>query len=371
MTMRINGRVSGLVVAAVVVLALVAGAFPAGATHFDAKARAEFVKALEEAKKIEGNKLIGYDHQPNYANWGGVQKFFTEKYGLIWPPDMKSSVTAMAALIAEQANPQASVVYYNAAIGSQAAERGLHEPYKPKGWELIPPEHKDPDGKWFNIHYGTIAFVINMKALERTKVPVPKCWSDLVKPEYKNLVAYDDPTVQGTAFDAIFTALWVHGGTYDNLRPGIEYLKKLHPNIISYNKETSYNPSLRGEIPIWLHADGSGYKMKHHDRGPVEVVIPCEGTTVFPLNMALVKGAPTPRLAKLTLDWLNTEEAQRVFAESFFRPIHPGALTPEIEAKMKPLHGSYDNIKPYDLRRKVKMVDEYKKAWVEEVRRAR
>ena len=355
--------------AVVVVLAL----WPAtvGANHFDAKAQAEFRAALEEAKKAEGSTLIGYDHQPNYANWGGVQKFFTDKYGVTWPPDMKSSVTAMAALIAEQPKPQASIVYYNAAIGSQAAERGLHEPYKPKGWELIPKEHKDPDGRWFNIHYGTIAFIVNTRALERTKAPVPKCWSDLVKPEYKNLVAYDDPTVQGTAFDAIFTTLWVHGGSYDNFAPGIEYLKKLHPNVISYNKETSYNPSLRGEIPIWIHADGSGYKMKHHDGGPVEVVIPCEGSTVFPLNVALVKNGPTPRLAKAALDWLNTEEAQRVFADSFFRPIHPGALTPEIAAKMKPLYGSYDGLKAYDLPQKVKMVDAYKKAWIEQVRRGR
>ena len=111
--------------------------------------------------------------------------------------------------------------------------------------------------------------------------------------------------------------------------------------------------------------------MKHHDGGPVEVVIPCEGTTVFPLNVALVKNAPTPRLAKVALDWLNTEEAQRVFAESFFRPIHPGALTSAIEAKMKPVHGTYDGIKPYDLGKKVRMVDAYKKAWVEQVRRGR
>lgn len=358
-----------LIAALVAIIAL----WPHGvrANHFDAKAQVEFKAALEDAKKAEGTTLIGYDHQPNYANWGGVQKFFTDKYGVTWPPDMKSSVTAMAALIAEQPKPQASIVYYNAAIGSQAAERGLHEPYKPKGWDLIPKEHKDADGRWFNIHYGTIAFVVNTKALAAAKAAVPKCWSDLIKPEYKNLVAYDDPTVQGTAFDAIFTALWVHGGSYDNFTPGIEYLKKLHPNIISYNKETSYNPSLRGEIPIWIHADGSGYKMKHHDGGPVEVVIPCEGSTVFPLNVALVKNAPTPRLAKLALDWLNTEEAQRVFAESFFRPIHPGALTPEIAAKMKPLYGSYDGLKPYDLPQKVKMVDAYKKAWIEQVRRAR
>ena len=100
-------------------------------------------------------------------------------------------------------------------------------------------------------------------------------------------------------------------------------------------------------------------------------MIPCEGTTAFPLNVALVRNAPTPRLAKLALDWLNTEEAQRIFAEAFFRPIHPGALTPEIEAKMKPLYGSYDKIKSYDLAKKVKMVDAFKKAWVEQVRRSR
>jgi hypothetical protein len=38
---------------------------------------------------------------------------------------------------------------------------------------------------------------------------------------------------------------------------------------------------------------------------------------------------------------------------------------------MKPLYGSYDGLKPYDLPQKVKMVDAYKKAWIEQVRRAR
>ena len=41
---------------------------PVRANHIDAKAQAEFRAALEEAKKAEGNTLIGYDHQPNYAN---------------------------------------------------------------------------------------------------------------------------------------------------------------------------------------------------------------------------------------------------------------------------------------------------------------
>jgi putative spermidine/putrescine transport system substrate-binding protein len=124
---------------------------------------------------------------------------------------------------------------------------------------------------------------------------------------------------------------------------------------------------LRGEIPIWINADGNGYKMKHVDGGPVEVVIPAEGTFTMPLVMALVKGAPHKDDAKKYLDWLLTAPAQAEFAKSYFRPVLPGALPPDIAAHFLP-EKEYKRARSLDLARMAAAADALKKAWTEEIR---
>ena len=48
------------------------------------------------------------------------------------------SSVAMETLEKEKDHPVADAAYYSAAIGVLAAQKGLHQPYKPKGWEKIP-----------------------------------------------------------------------------------------------------------------------------------------------------------------------------------------------------------------------------------------
>lgn len=328
-----------------------------------------WLKKLEAAKKAEGNQLIQYDAQPNYANWGGITAAFQRAYGVRVPPDMKSSSATMAALLKEQDSTVADTAYYNALIGTLAAEKGLHASYKPMNWEKIPDYCKDPNGTWVCLHEGVIAFVVNTDTLKKANVPVPQCWKDLLDPKYKGLIAYDDPTVQGTALDAVVAATLANGGSPTNLKPGMDYLKKLDANIFRYSRDTSYNPTLRGEIGIWLHADGSGYKMKWDDQGPIEVVIPCEGTVTVPLNIGLVKWAKRPLLAKAYLDWLLSPEAQGLWADSYWRPIIPEYITENAKKRMTPLHGTYDSIVKIEILTKRNMVDPLKQAWLENVKR--
>jgi putative spermidine/putrescine transport system substrate-binding protein len=124
---------------------------------------------------------------------------------------------------------------------------------------------------------------------------------------------------------------------------------------------------LRGEVPIWINADGNGYKMKHVDGGPVEVVIPAEGTFTMPLVMALVKGAPHREEAKKYLDWLLTAPAQAEFAKSYFRPVLAGALPPDIAAHFLPAR-DYKRARSLDLAKMAAAADALKKAWTDEIR---
>ena len=89
-------------------------------------------------------------------------------------------------------SPVADIAYFGVTFGIQAKKEGVTEAYKPEGVDEIPAGLKDPDGHWFTIHSGTLGFMVNVDAL-RGK-PVPQSWADLLKPEYKGLVGYLDPS---------------------------------------------------------------------------------------------------------------------------------------------------------------------------------
>jgi putative spermidine/putrescine transport system substrate-binding protein len=321
--------------------------------------------AMAVAQGTQEKVVVQYDCIPNYANWGGVTALYKQVAGVTVPPDPKGSSVAMAALEKEKEAPQADTAYYSGAIGFQAAAKGLHQPYKPKGWEKIPAGLKDPNGLWWTVHTSAIAFIVNTKALGGA--PVPRSWQDLLKPVYKGKIAYDDPTWGGTSYTLVYGLNGLMKGSDRDFKPGLAYLKKLDANVSSYPRESIYNAVLRGEVPIWINADGNGYKMRYVDGGPVEVVIPAEGTFTMPLVMGLVKGAPHKEAAQRYLDWLLTPPAQGEFAKAYFLPVVPGALPKEIAARLLPAK-EYGRARALDLAKMAAAADALKKAWVEEIR---
>jgi putative spermidine/putrescine transport system substrate-binding protein len=308
--------------------------------------------------------IIQYDCIPNYANWGGVTALYKQKTGVTVPPDPKGSSVAMAAIEKEQAAPRADCAYYSGAIGVAAAQKGLHQAYKPSGWEKIPAGLKDKDGLWWTVHTGTIALIINTKAMGN--VPIPKTWDDLLKPEYKGKVTYDDPTWGGTGFTFVYGINILKGGSATNWAPGLAWLKKLDANVSRYPRESIYNDVLRGEVAIWINADGNGYKMKWVDKGPIEVVIPSDGTLSMPLVMGMVKGAPHAAATKKYFDWLLSAEAQAEFAKSFFRPVVAGALPAALRDKFLP-DAAYAHVKDVPLAEMAAASEGLKKAWLAEI----
>ncbi len=277
---------------------------------------------------------ICYNCPPEWADWASQLRAIKDKIGITVPPDNKNSGQTLAQLVAEKASPVADMAYYGVTFGIQAKKDGVTAAYKPAGWADIPDGLKDPEGHWFTIHSGTLGFMVNVDALKGK--PVPRSWADLLKPEYKGLVGYLDPSSAFVGYVGAVAVNAARGGTLDNFSPAIEWFKSLKKNEPIVPKQTSYARVLSGEIAILLDYDFNAYRAKYKDKANVEFVIPAEGTVVVPYVMSAVAKGPNAANAHKALDFIMSNDGQAIWANAFLRPVRASAISKEAQARFLP-----------------------------------
>ncbi|KAA0018551.1 extracellular solute-binding protein [Salinicola corii] len=290
--------------------------------------------ALGSLPAQAADNAICYNCPPEWADWGAQLKAIEADTGIHVPQDNKNSGQSLASITAEKDNPVADVVYYGVTFGIQAAEQGLVQGYKPAHWDEIPDGLKDPDGKWFAIHSGTLGFMVNVDALGDT--PVPQSWNDLLKPEYRGLVGYLDPSSAFVGYVGAVAVNGALGGSLKDFTPAIEWFQKLQENDPIVPKQTAYARVLSGEIPILLDYDFNAYRARYDDKVNVQFVIPQEGTVTVPYVMSLVANDPNPEAGKKVLDYVLSDKGQSIWANAYLRPVRPGAVSKEAQAKFLP-----------------------------------
>jgi putative spermidine/putrescine transport system substrate-binding protein len=277
---------------------------------------------------------ICYNCPPEWADWGAQLAAIAESTGVKVPLDNKNSGQALAQLVAEHAAPMADVVYYGVTFGLQAQNAGVVGSYKPKGWDDIPAGLKDPEGHWFAIHSGTLGIMVNVDALGG--LPVPQSWADLLKPEYKGMVGYLDPS---SAFVGYVSAVAINramGGDLNDFTPAIDYFRKLAGNSPIVPKQTAYARVLSGELPILVDYDFNAYRARYKDQANVAFVIPSEGSISVPYVMSVVANAPHRANAEKVLDFVLSDKGQALWANAYLRPVRPVQLPAEVAARFLP-----------------------------------
>jgi putative spermidine/putrescine transport system substrate-binding protein len=290
-------------------------------------------------------QAICYNCPPEWADWAGMIEAVEDATGVSMPFDNKNSGQTLTQLIAERDNPVADIAYYGVTTGIKAAEEGVVLAYKPTGFDDIPEGLKDPEGRWFTTHQGTLGFFVNVAALDGA--PVPACFEDLVKPEYRGMVGYLDPSSAFVGYAGAVAVNRALGGDLENFDPAIDYFTRLADNDPIVPKQTSYARVVSGEIPILFDYDFNAYRAKYEEDGEFEFVLPCEGTVVVPYVQSLVAGAPNEEAGRKVLDFILSDAGQAVWTNAYLRPARPIELPAEVAARFLP-DSEYERATPVD-----------------------
>lgn len=251
------------------------------------------------------------------AEWPRMIEMFNEHHPDIEVRVLRDSTEVMASrFLNERSNPQADVIWGLARSRAMHFEKeGLLQPFDHIDLSNIRERFRDPTDppSWYGIAIWMSAFVVNMIEIERQGLEIPRSMEDLLKPEYKGLIAMPDPNSSGTGYLFVNAILQQKGE-----EAGWAFLEKLNGQIFRYTHSGTLPAAMAasGEAVIGLSFGAWG--LRHAAAGdPVQVIFPAEGSG-WDMNVAalVAKDSIKPG-AKIFLEWASTLEAMEHYTRTF------------------------------------------------------
>jgi iron(III) transport system substrate-binding protein len=262
------------------------------------------------------SQLNLYCSSPNTAWCQGMANGFEKATGTKVAVIQKATGEMLATIKAERANPKGDIWWAGPGDAYlQAAEDGLLETYQSPNLNQLQDWARRisevSQNRVSGVYGGILALGYNTELQTKKKLPVPKCWKDLLDPVYKNEVMLGNPNSSGTAYLMLASLVQVFGED-----EAFKYMKALNANVSSYAR-SGIGPMTavkQGEIYVGstvLH----GVINEIVAGFPVKPVLPCEGVGYEIGSMAIIKGARNLDHAKKFVDWALTVDAQKIGLE--------------------------------------------------------
>ena len=175
--------------------------------------------------------------------------------------------------------------------------------------------------------------LVNTDAAEAAKVTITG-YADLLKPELKGKIAFGDPTASSSAFAQLTNMLKSVGGDYESAA-GWDYVGKLVTQLngitISSSSQIAKDVAA-GEYIVGLTYEPLSLNFVKSG-APVKIVYPSEGAAFLPATIQVIKGGPNQPAAKAFIDFIISEEGQKIIAEKTAgRPVRNGIVKPGLPA---------------------------------------
>ena len=144
----------------------------------------------------------------------------------------------------------------------------------------------DNDNLWVTWERQAGAIIVNRDTLAKYGLEAPQTYEDLLKPEYKGLIAMPDPKSSGTGY--FFYKNWVNLWGDEG---ALEYVDRLHGNLKQFTESGSGPIKLlrQGEVSIGLALTFQAVS-EINDGQPFEIIYPPEGSPYSLTGTAIIDG---------------------------------------------------------------------------------
>ena len=158
----------------------------------------------------------------------------------------------------------------------------------------------DNDNLWVTWERQAGAIIVNKDILAKWGLEAPKTYEDLLKPEYKGLIAMPDPKSSGTGY--FFYKNWVNLWGDEG---ALEYVDKLYGNLKQFTESGSGPIKLlrQGEVAIGLALTFQAVS-EINDGQPFEIIYPPEGSPYSLTGTAILNGHQKKEGVKEVYDYI-------------------------------------------------------------------
>jgi len=160
----------------------------------------------------------------------------------------------------------------------------------------------------------TMALVIDKNYFDKHNLSVPKTYDDLLKSEYKNLIAIPDPKTSGTGYAFYLNAVNIMGED-----KAIEYFKKLKNNLREFTTSGSGPTNLlkQGEIAIAMGMTSQGVEAINEGYN-FKIVSLKTGAPYNTTSFGIIKGRENKENVREVFEWLMNDFGK--YDKEYFLP---------------------------------------------------
>lgn len=160
----------------------------------------------------------------------------------------------------------------------------------------------------------TMSLVIDKNYFDKHNLSVPKTYDDLLKSEYKNLIAIPDPKTSGTGYAFYLNVVNIMGED-----KAIEYFKKLKNNLREFTTSGSGPTNLlkQGEIAIAMGMTSQGVEAINEGYN-FKIVSLKTGAPYNTTSFGIIKGKENKENVREVFEWLMNDFGK--YDKEYFLP---------------------------------------------------
>ena len=208
-------------------------------------------------------------------------------------------------------------------------QQGLVASYIPDSAKRLPAQFHDPDGHWAATNLYVLTPGYNTELVP--KGTEPKNFQDLLDPKWKDKMAWNSQPSSAAGPGFVGLVLAAMGDEKGNA-----YLKDLAKQNVAGLKVTGrqvLDEVIAGEYSIAIQIFNNHAVISAAQGAPVDW-IPMNPAMGILSVFSVTEGAPHPNAARLFVDYLDSEDGQKLFRDADYLPVDP-AVPPKV-ASLRP-----------------------------------